>query len=298
MNSVLITALLYAASVFLIFIGIVGPIVDKYREIQANPVLAENEFLQTPIGPVVAVIADWFSGPSWTKSTDVLSRKLLLAGHPNGLVEGKYLYACVVLATITFFLFNFITMYLIGGFSTATIIFPLLIACGVYYLGMGWVDSQIATRKISISREFPYFLDLAVMAMSSGATLPNSIDTYVRENSTEPLAQELALVSSEVAYGKTMLEALVNLDDRITAKGVNNALKAIMQGERMGMSISESLSEQADTIRFSRSQDAEKLAEEMKIRMQGPAMMLLFSVLILVLGPAFVQLSAGGMSGF
>ena len=63
----------------------------------------------------------------------------------------------------------------------------------------------------------------------------------------------------------------------------------------MGTPINESLAEQADAMRFMRSQIAERVAEEMKIRMQGPAMLLLVSVLILILGPAVVNLKDNGM---
>jgi len=293
MNSIYLITGLSALSVFLLVVGILGPLVRKHREINSKLEHSNNDLLQTPVGPAIALVADGLSTDDKKDKYKTLTRKLLLAGQPGGLSEGRYLYASIILATFAVFVFNFVAMFLIGGLAISTFIFPVIVSIGIYYISSRWVDSKIATRELSISREFPYFLDLSVMSMASGATLPQSIDTYVSENPTEPLAQELAILSREVSYGKTMLEALTDLDNRITSKGVNNALKAIMQGERMGMPLSDSLREQADTIRFSRSQDAEKLAEEMKIRMQGPAMLLLFSVLIVVLGPAFVQLTQG-----
>ena len=63
----------------------------------------------------------------------------------------------------------------------------------------------------------------------------------------------------------------------------------------MGTPVIDTLDEQADAMRFMRSQIAERVGEEMKIRMQGPAMLLLVAVLILILGPAAVNLQDSGI---
>ena len=220
---------------------------------------------------------------------------MVKAGSPGGKISGAQFLGAVLAATIAMFIFNFLSLLAIGGFSVSTIIFPLIVAVLTFFLGNMWLTSKVDDRKLFIGREFPYFLDMSVMVMGAGSTFPQSIKTYTRENPGQALSDELSVVSAEVDYGKTMLEALTGLDERMDSAGVQNALKAILQGERMGTPISENLMEQAEALRFMRSQDAERIAEEMKIKMQGPAMLLLVSVLILILGPAAVNLKDSGM---
>ena len=220
---------------------------------------------------------------------------MIKAGSPGGKISGAQFLGILLLASIGMFFFNMLTLSMIGGFTFSAFLFPLMVAAFTFVLGRMWLSSKVADRRLSIGRDFPYFLDMSVMVMGAGSTFPQSVDTYTRENPGQALAEELKVVSTEVDYGKTMLEALMGLDERVDASGVKNALKAIIQGERMGTPIAENLVEQSDALRFMRSQDAERIAEEMKIKMQGPAMLLLVSVLMLILGPAAVNLKDSGM---
>jgi len=76
---------------------------------------------------------------------------------------------------------------------------------------------------------------------------------------------------------------------------IQGTLRAVKQGMRMGTPISLVLRDQAETLRFRRSQSAERIAEEIKVRMQGPAMLMMISVLLLILGPAFIEMFGTGV---
>jgi hypothetical protein len=48
-------------------------------------------------------------------------------------------------------------------------------------------------------------------------------------------------------------------------------------------------------MRFKRSQLAERAAEELKVRVQGPTVVLVMAVFLLILGPAFVSVFESGV---
>jgi len=254
-----------------------------------------SDVLALPLGRLIAFTSTLFTGDIWRSIVASNEEKLVQAGNPGGKLSGAQFLAVLLLASFGIWLFNFLILIAIGGFSPIAIIFPLFFGVATFILGYMWLNSLIVDRKKFLTRDFPYFIDMSVMVMGAGATFQQAIKIYLRENPTGALSSELTNVSSEIDFGKSLVEALSGMEERIETTGVKNALKALIQSLKMGTPINESLIEQAEAMRFMRSQVAERVAEEMKIRMQGPAMLLLVSVLILILGPAAVNLKDSGM---
>ena len=255
----------------------------------------DGDVLKLPMGKYIAVFATFFGSESMQSVAASTNERLIHAGNPGGKLSGEQFLAILVMISGAMWLFNFIMLFMIGGMSVATIVFPTFLAIVSYVLGNMWLNSIVVDRKKFLVRDFPYFIDMCVMVMGAGSTFPQAIKIYLRENPTGALTSELKNVSSEIDYGKSIIEALTNMESRIESTGIKNALRSLVQGLKMGTPIIESLEEQADAMRFMRSQLAERVAEEMKIRMQGPAMLLLVSVLVLILGPAAVNLKDSGM---
>lgn len=292
------TWLIYATTFGAVFLLVLvtGYVILTTRELIENIEVKPNDTVELPvIGPVIAALGQ-VNEHSWLDDLRAdLDQKLIYAGAPGGGMNSGQFLACVELVALGVFLFNFFGLTSALGPSIAAFVFALIIGSAIMFIGFAWLDSVVADRKKAISRQFPYFLDLAVMSMEAGASFLETVSTYVKDNEGQEMADEFVIMLSEISLGKTIPEALVALDERLTAEGVKNALKALVQGERMGTPLSQVLRDQADAIRFIRSQAAERAAEEMKIQMQGPAMLLLISVLLLILGPAVVNVADSSM---
>lgn len=176
------------------------------------------------------------------------------------------------------------------GVSVASIV----LGAATTWLMLALIDNRIAERRRQLGRQFPYFLDIAVMTMDSGTGMLEVIDTYTRSAPQAAMAQELAAVTTDIRMGTTVDAALSAMESRIPAADVIGVSRAIRQGMRMGTPLAQVFREQADTMRFKRSQTAERSAEELKVKLQGPTMMLVVAVLVLVLGPALVGMAQGG----
>ena len=292
------TYVIYTATfgaVVLLCLGI-GGLVQKTRELIDAVSVKPNDLVSIPvIGPFIAMVGTLNEHPILDDLRADLEQKLIYAGAPGGRMNAGQFLACVELVAVAVFLVNFIGLSMTVGLSVVAFIFSMIVGGLMLAVGFAWLDSVIEDRKKATSRQFPYFLDLAVMSMEAGASFLETVSTYVKDNEGQEMADEFVVMLSEISLGKTIEEALISLDERLTSDGIKNALKALVQGERMGTPLSQVLRDQADAIRFIRSQAAERAAEEMKLQMQGPAMLLLISVLLLILGPAIVNVADNSM---
>jgi tight adherence protein C len=254
--------------------------------------LRSNDLVNTPwVGRWIRLVSVYNTHPSLEQLKQSITEKLNLAGRPGGRVSAEEFLATVELLVLGLFLVVFLLIFLSSGDPVNGLIFGGILAVLAAFLPFMWLDSLVADRRTAMSRAFPYFMDLSVMSMDAGASFLESLSTYIAENENTALADEFAQTLSEINMGKSLSDAMIALRERIPTVMVQNALMAIVQGERMGTPMVKVMTEQAEAIRFVRSQNAERFAEEIKVRMQGPAMLLLFSVLILIMGPAAIDMA-------
>src|SRR5712691_6636250 len=163
-----------------------------------------------------------------------------------------------------------------------------------------WLKRRIRSRQRSIDRGLPYSLDLMVACLEGGLSLDASLAKVV-EQTEGPLASEIRKTLQEMALGRPTAEAIRDLGDRTGAPGLKRLTEDIVQSDRMGISIAESLRTLARDARVARRQQAEELARKAPIKMVP---VLIFCVLpalgIVTTAPAAILLmrtfsqSAGG----
>jgi tight adherence protein C len=159
---------------------------------------------------------------------------------------------------------------------------------------------RIRARQRAIDRGLPYSLDLMVACLEGGLSLDASLAKVV-EQTDGPLAMEIRRTLQEMALGRPTAEAIRDLGDRTGAPGLKRLTEDIVQSDRMGISIAESLRTLARDSRVARRQQAEELARKAPIKMVP---VLIFCVLpalgIVTTAPAAILLmrtfsqSAGG----
>ena len=253
-----------------------------------------SKLMDSALGPVIARLVQFNRRLPVEASVSTLDRKLVLAGSPGGINGYEYL-SMIEFVTLAAFVFLLLFLGAASGLSLVLVIFSAFVAGIILFIGFEWLNGKVSSRRKYISRQFPYFLDLSVMTMDAGSTFLESVDIYTRDNIDNALSEELNMMSSEINMGKTLDDALVNFEHRISAEEVQNCLRAIRQGQKMGTPLTKVLRDEAENLRFKRSQLAERAAEEMKVKLQGPAMLLMISVLLLVLGPALVEMLESGV---
>jgi tight adherence protein C len=125
---------------------------------------------------------------------------------------------------------------------------------------------RIKRRQRAIDRALPYSLDLMVACLEGGLSLDACLAKVV-EQTDGPIAAEIRKTLQEMALGRPTAEAIRDLGDRNGAPGLKRLTDDIVQSDRMGISIAESLRTLAHDSRIQRRQAAEELARKAPIKM-------------------------------
>jgi tight adherence protein C len=166
-----------------------------------------------------------------------------------------------------------------------------------------WLSRVIMNRQDRIRLGLPDAMDLSVVCVEAGLGLDQSLMRIGQElhPSHPDLSDELHLYGLEVNAGKRRADALRNLGSRTEVEDLKSLVAVLIQTDRFGTSIAQSLRVFAETMRTKRRQRAEERAAKMAVKMI-PALALFFvpAILIVVLGPGLIAISKyllPGLSG-
>jgi tight adherence protein C len=155
--------------------------------------------------------------------------------------------------------------------------------------------SGVATERLkNIGRGLPYVIDLMALSMSAGLDFPGAVRQVVEKSSnpTDPIVEEFTLMLQALNLGRTRKDALIELTKRAPVDVVREFVNSVVQAEERGNPVAEVLSIQAGVSRGRRSVRAEEQASKAGVALTGPLMLAFLAILILVMGPAMMSLTA------
>jgi tight adherence protein C len=174
-----------------------------------------------------------------------------------------------------------------------------LLAPTGWVLPVTWTRGCARRRQDAMSRALPYSIDLITTAMQAGQDFGAAVRHYVREGPIGPLRQELAVTLREIELGKSRIEGLKAMADRIQLEEFRILVGAVTQSSEMGASIAETLKIQAEEIRRARYHKAERQAARAPSLMLIPtALFILPAVFIIIFTPVIIRIMASGISGY
>jgi tight adherence protein C len=160
-----------------------------------------------------------------------------------------------------------------------------LMALGFY---VGWfgplvvVRSRARSRFSAIDRSLPDLVDLLVVTVEGGLSFNGSLK-MASQHVEGPLGEELRLTLREQSLGLSSEEALRNLLLRCDTPGVRAFVRAVLQGEQLGVSIGQIMRNLARESRLLRKSMAEERAQKAPIKMLFPLIFLIFPAMFVVL---------------
>jgi tight adherence protein C len=161
------------------------------------------------------------------------------------------------------------------------------------YIPKLWVSQRIIRRREEIRRSVPSMLDLMVVCVEAGLSLNAAIQKITEEtkNTHRALSEEFHLVNQEILIGKTRSDALRNLARRTGVDELRSLVVMLIQADKLGTSIANSLRVHADSLRVKRRQRAEEAAHKTSVKLVFPLVLLIFpELLVILLGPAAITL--------
>ncbi|CAN7664907.1 type II secretion system F family protein [Pseudoduganella sp. LjRoot289] len=169
----------------------------------------------------------------------------------------------------------------------------LAVAALGYYLPNALLARTAAARQRDVFEHLPDALDLLTVCVEAGLSLERALAKVAAEVHLKSvvLAQELQLVLMEMRAGFSKEKALRNLALRSGVEDVDTLVAMLIQSERFGTSMGDSLRVHADNLRSKRSMLAEEAAAKIGLKLLFPLIFCIFPTLMLVLlGPAALQM--------
>lgn len=202
---------------------------------------------------------------------------------------------------ITFIILPFIkdpsVKLLIG---TTFICMPSFIA----YKSPTWtLVKRIKRKEKAFDKYFPDAIDLLCVCVEAGLSIDSAIERVGREfsNFSYEVGYEFNRIAKDMLSGASKQDALRGLSERVDNKDIQSFVAIIIQADKMGASISNSLSISADSLRTKRKQRLEAQVSAASTKMTIPLVLcLLPATFAVILTPAVIQVveSLGKMNGF
>src|SRR5687768_11918429 len=199
--------------------------------------------------------------------------------------------------TIFFGLRVMFALVLFALFSTSIVARPNLTLAlgglGVGYVLPGMVLARLAKRRAHrIRLSLADMLDMLVVSVEAGLGLDAALSRVGAELAFAypELADELKLINLELRAGKPRSEALRNLADRTGVDDLSSLVTMLIQTDKFGTSVAQSLRVYSETLRTKRRQRAEEAAAKTGVKMVFPLVLCIFpSIWIVTIGPAAIK---------
>jgi len=179
------------------------------------------------------------------------------------------------------------------GVASKSIFLMVLVAGIAGFLLPDFVlRAKIRKRQEEITDSLPDGLDLLVVCVEAGLGLNASFVKITEEFklSSPVLSKEFDIVNREMVAGKPRQDALRALTERTGVEDVKSLVAMLIQTEKLGTSLAQSLRVHSDSLRMRRRQKAEEAAAKTTIKLVFPLVFLMFPALfIVILGPGVLQ---------
>jgi tight adherence protein C len=165
-------------------------------------------------------------------------------------------------------------------------------SCG-WILPRFFLEKKVARRQEILRLSLPDALDLLVVSVEAGLGLDQAIQHVAKELqvSHPQLSEEMSLVTLEMRAGKRRSDALRNFAERTGEDEIRKLVAILIQNDRFGTSMGESLRTHADYLRIARRQEAEERAGKVGVKLVFPIFFFILpSMLIVAAGPGILQI--------
>ena len=173
----------------------------------------------------------------------------------------------------------------------------VLMTVGLAILGIWipnfWLRHKVNERKTQIFHDLPDLLDLMTVCVEAGLSMDSAMikvseDEQFRKG---PLSRELRIALQETRAGKPRLEALRDMGERAMVDDLKAFAAMLIQTEKLGTSLAQSLRIFSDSLRTERRQIAEEAAAKTAIKLMFPLVFFIFpALLVVILGPAVLRI--------
>jgi tight adherence protein C len=243
----------------------------------------------TPKRGVFSSLATWlggiFSGRFTAVGEKAIREQLMAAGMYT--MSPRTVLGYRVLATVGLPALVFV---LVGTKSLLGIVMIMLALFAGWVLPLTYVQRKARKRIETLDRALPDLIDLLCVMIEAGLSFPAAM-RMAADQFGPPLSEELRLTLQEQTMGLSIDEALSHMSVRADTPAMKAFVRAMAQGEKMGISIGQIMRNLAHEMRHRRRSNAEERAQKTPVLMLFPLVFLIFpAMFIILMTPAVINL--------
>ena len=266
---------------------------EKPQEAEDNPNdLKKIPLYQRTIGRLLAQAMDFFSKFAPSALPQMMEQRVILAGK-QGIWKPRTLVGIWFVSMIFwgFQGFRYTTGHPMSTFGGLVLIWGCLLFGAM--LPFGVLNHIIRNRQTKIIRQLPDVLDLLSISVQAGLSLDGAMRKVV-ERMEGPLIDEFRRMLRDVRMGMTRRRSMQLMARRCDVQDVYLFVMSVVQSERLGASMSDTLVIQADNMRDLRRQRARTQAMKAPVKMIFPLVFCIFpAIFVVVLLPSLISLMQG-----
>jgi tight adherence protein C len=253
----------------------------------------DNEPKQGALSAFATRLGSLFSGRFTAMSEEAIREQLMAAGMYTAsprTVLGYRVLALLGAPTLAYLL--------VGAKSVMNVMIILLAVFAGWVLPVTYVQRKARHRIATIDRALPDLIDLMCVMIEAGLSFPSAM-RMAADQFGPPLTDELRLTLQEQTMGLGIAEALSHMAERADTPAMKSFVRAMTQGDRMGISMGQIMRNLSHEMRSRRRSSAEERAQKTPIKMLFPLVFLIFpSLFIVLMAPAVINLVHNLKGGF
>lgn len=282
-----ITVLAFALALGFLIIGVLDPVRQRLTRLKHQSAGSTNE--ADDIADRERSISQNLLPAGWQNSQT--RTRLAHAGFRSESAQADYI-AIRILSVLLLPAITIFTVQQIPELETRQVLIAIIasILAGILLPSMV-LDYLVTSRKKKLRNGFPDALDMLVVCVEAGLGLQSALQRVADELSIShpELAEELALVNTEVRMGVERMQALRNMADRTGLEDIRGLVTSLDQSMRFGTSIADTLRVYSEEFRDKRLQRAEEIAAKISTKMIFPLTFCMWpSFFLIMIGPALL----------
>ncbi len=241
----------------------------------ANPV----PWLWRVLMMLSAPLAVWLGPRLSLGLRERIQRELRVAEIDDGLLPQQFLAITISLPIVS----GMTTLLMSGSISMAVLSIVV-----VAMLPWWWLRDTANRQRVEVLRELPMYLDMLTLALEAGGALSVALKISTERAPDTSLKRAFMRVQGDLRAGRSRVEALRALAERLDSPAVTALVAALIQADSSGGSLADVLRAQSEQRLDERFARAEKAAMEAPVKMLGPLVLCIFPCTFIVLAAPIV----------
>ena len=233
----------------------------------------------TLVWPLIKLIDFFVAANLPIKVIENVDSKLQKNGVSFAVTPGEFISSIIVFLTL-FPALGWLAMSSSGSPDVTVLVLLALVGAVLPQL---WMRDTRTKRNFELVRNLPVYLEYLSMCVDAGLNFAGALKQSVEKGPKGAMRNEFRIVLRDINSGETRADALTRLEKRVDLSDISIFVRAVIQAERMGSSMKETLVIQAEQRLTERFQRAEKMAMEAPVKLVVPLVVFIFPLTFIIL---------------